>query len=81
MLREATTNEQYDRFRQGDLQAISHITDKPLFAAQLLGIVEYDNFAKGYETSGETKNLMDDARNLVRSHFPDDRERDYENER
>ena len=81
LLREATTDAQYERFRQGDVRAISHITDKPLFAAQLLKIVEYDNFAKGYETSGETKNLMDDARNLVRSHFPDDRERDYENER
>ena len=81
LLREATTDAQYDRFRQGDVRAISHITDKPLFAAQLLGIVEYDNFAKGYETSGETKNLMSDACDLVRSHFPDDRERDYENER
>ena len=81
LLREATTDEQYDRFRQGDVRAISHITDKPLFAAQLLKIVEYDNFAKGYETSNETKNLMSDARDLVRSHFPDDRERDYENER
>ena len=81
LLREATTDAQYDRFRKGDMQAISHITDKPLFAAQLLGIVEYDNFAKGYETSGETNNLMSDARDLVRSHFPDDRERDYENER
>lgn len=81
LLREATTDEQYGRFRNGDLGAISHITDKPLFAAQLLGIVEYNNFAKGYETSNETKNLMSDARDLVQSHFPDDRERDYENER
>ena len=81
LLQEATTDAQYDRFRQGDVRAIAHITDKPLFAAQLLKIVEYDNFAKGYETSGETKNLMSDARDLVSSHFPDDRERDYENER
>lgn len=81
LLQEATTGEQYDRFRQGDLQAISHITDKPIFTAQLLKIVEYDNFAKGYETSGETKNIMSDARDLVRSHFPDDRERGYENDR
>lgn len=81
LLREATTDEQYDRFRQGDMRAISHITDKPLFAAQLLNIVEYDNFAKGYETSGETKNLMSYARDLVSSHFPEDRERGYENER
>ena len=81
LLREATTAEQYDRFRQGDMRAISHITNKPLFAAQLLGIVEYDNFAKNYETSNETKNIMSDARDLIRSHFPDDRERGYENER
>jgi hypothetical protein len=63
------------------MRAISHITNKPLFAAQLLGIVEYDNFAKSYETSNETKNIMSDARDLIRSHFPDDRERAYENER
>lgn len=81
LLREATTDAQYERFRNGDTQAISHITDRPLFAAQLLGIVEYDNFFKNYETSNETKNLMSDARDLVRSHFPDDRERGYENER
>ena len=81
LLREATTDAQYEHFRNGDTRAISHITDKPLFAAQLLKIVEYDNFAKGYETSNETKTLMDDARDLVKSHFPDDRERDYENER
>jgi len=81
LLREATTDAQYERFRNGDMQAISHITSKPLFAAQLLGIVEYDNFAKGYETSNETKNLMSDARDLLRGHFPDDRERGYENER
>ena len=80
-MREATTDAQYEHFRNGDTRAISHITDKPLFAAQLLKIVEYDNFAKGYETSNETKTLMDDARDLVKSHFPDDRERDYENER
>lgn len=81
LLREATTDAQYDRFRNGDMRAISHITNKPLFAAQLLKIVEYDNFAQGYETSNETKNRMSDARDLVRSHFPDDRERGYENER
>ena len=81
LLREATTDAQYERFRNGDMQAIAHITDKPLFAAQLLQIVEYDNFAKGYETSNETKNLMSDAHDLARSYFPDDRVQGYENER
>lgn len=81
LLREATTGDEYDDFRQGDAQAISHITKDPLFAAQLLNVVRYDNLANGYEMSDHTRDLMDEASDLVSSHFDEGHDRDYENER
>lgn len=81
LLLKATTRKQYERFQQGDMNAFSHITENPLFAAQLLTVVWNENLANGDRMSEEVSRVVGDARDLVRSYFPEDRDHDYENER
>lgn len=81
LLRDATTQAQYNRFRQGDLTSIDHITTDPVFARQLLMQAEMHNRGNGYEMSWETERRMKDSRDMLKEHFGLDRGNEYENER
>ena len=81
LLKENTTDAQYDRFRRGDLTAIDHITDDKVFSRQLLMQAEMNNRSTGFEMSDETERLMTDSRDFLKDTFETDRDRGYENER
>lgn len=81
LLKENTTDAQYDRFRRGDLTAINHITDDPVFGRQLLMQAEMNNRATGFQMSWETERLLSDHRDFLKDTFETDRDRGYENER
>lgn len=81
LLKENTTDAQYDRFRRGDLTAIDHITDDKVFSRQLLMQAEMNNRSTGFEMSDETERLMTDSRDFLKDNFETDRDRGYENER
>jgi len=81
LLREATTHAQYNRFRQGDLTSIDHITTDPVFSRQLLMQAEIHNRGNGYEMSWETERRMSDSRDMLKEHFGMERDDEYENER
>lgn len=81
LLKENTTDAQYDRFRTGDLSAIDHITDDKVFGRQLLMQAEMNNRSTGFEMSPETERLMTDHRDFLKDNFETDRDRGYENER
>lgn len=80
LLKENTTDAQYDRFRRGDLTAIDHITDDPVFSRQLLMQAEMNNRSTGFEMSDETERLMEKNSDALERTF-EDRDRGYENER
>lgn len=81
LLKENTTAAQYDRFRRGDLTAIDHITDDPVFGRQLLYQAEMNNRSTGFQMSDETERLLSDSRDFLKDTFETDRDRGYENER
>lgn len=81
LLKENTTDAQYDRFRRGDLTAIDHISDDKVFSRQLLMQAEMNNRSTGFEMSDETERLMTDSRDFLKDTFETDRDRGYENER
>lgn len=81
LLKENTTDEQYDRFRRGDLTAIDHITDDPVFSRQLLMQAEMNNRSTGFEMSDETERLMEKNSDALERTFEADRDRDYGHER
>lgn len=81
LLKDHTTAAQYTRFRQGDLNAIDHITQDPVFSRQLLMEAEINNRSTGFEMSNETERRMSDSRDFLKSTFETDRDRGYENER
>ena len=81
LLKEHTTDAQYDRFRRGDLTAIDHITDDPVFGRQLMKVAELDNRSTGFQMSAETERLMADSRDFLKDTFNFGRDRGYENER
>ncbi|MCZ4354792.1 MULTISPECIES: relaxase/mobilization nuclease domain-containing protein [Roseobacteraceae] len=81
LLKENTTDAQYDRFRRGDLSAIDHITDDKVFSRQLLMQAEMNNRSTGFEMSDETERLMSDSRDYLKDTFEADRNNPYENER
>lgn len=81
LLREATTQAQYNRFRQGDLTSIDHITTDPVFSRQLLMQAEMYNRGNRYEMSQETERRMEDSRDMLKEHFGLDRGDEYVNER
>ncbi|CTQ31669.1 MobV family relaxase [Jannaschia rubra] len=81
LLKENTTDAQYDRFRRGDLSAIDHISEDEVFRRQLLMEVELNNRTTGFEMSNELENLMSDNRGFLKETFGEDRDHGYENER
>lgn len=81
LLKENTTDAQYDRFRRGDLTAIDHITDDKVFSRQLLMQAEMNNRSTGFEMSAETERHMSDSRDFLKETFETERDRGYENER
>lgn len=82
LLGEATTHAQYNRFRQGDLTSIDHITtDHPVFSRQLLMQAEIHNRGNRYEMSPEIERRMEDSRDMLKENFGLDRGDEYENER
>lgn len=81
LLKEHTTDAQYDRFRRGDLAAIDHITDDPIFGRQLLIQAEMNNRATGFKMSDETERLMSDNRDFLNNAVGTYRDHGYENER
>lgn len=78
LLREATTSHQYERFRQGHLTAIDHITTDPVYTRQLLVEVESDDRYNGYQLSDEADDRITDSCNYLREHFRSDRDYDHE---
>lgn len=81
LLKEHTTDAQYDRFRRGDLTAINHITDDPVFGRQLLVQAEMNNRSTGFQMSRETERLLSDSRDFLKDTFETDRDLGYDHER
>jgi hypothetical protein len=81
LLKENTTDAQYDRFRQGDLTAIDHITDDPVFGRQLLADAVLNHRSMGFRVSDETERLLSDHRDFLKDTFETDRDRGYDHER
>ncbi len=80
LLKENTTDAQYNRFRTGDLSAIEHITRDPVFSRQLLVEVEASNRATGFDLTQEQEDCMTAARDHLKGVFAEefDQDRDYE---
>jgi|GEM_PF-3065408 len=76
-----TTNDQYQRFRHGDLSAIEHITTDPVFARQLVSEVDNHERANGSETDRETEQAIRDHQEYLSDHFGLNRDRDNGHER
>ncbi len=81
LLKENTTDAQYNRFRTGDLSAIEHITRDPVFSRQLLVEVEASNRATGFDLTREQEDRMTAARDHLKGVFETERDNDHENER
>lgn len=81
LLKENTTEAQYDRFRRGDLSAIDHITKDQVFGRQLMVQAEMNNRSTGFVMSHETERLMSDHRDYLKETFDKDRDRSNEYER
>jgi len=81
LLRENTTDAQYDRFRRGDLGAIAHITSDPVFSRQLLLQAELNNRSTGFQMGHDLERLMSDNRDFLAKTFETDRDRDRGYER
>ncbi|MBF5080147.1 hypothetical protein F1642_14645 [Paracoccus sp. NBH48] len=81
LLKENTTEAQYDRFRRGDLGAIDHITKDQVFGRQLMVQAEMNNRSTGFVMSHETERLMSDHRDYLKETFDKDRDRSNEYER
>lgn len=81
LLGKALSSHQYERFRQGDLTAIDHITTDPVYTRQLLMEVEAHDRHIGYAMSYETENRMTDSRDFLKEHFQINRDHGYENDR
>jgi len=67
LLKERTTQDQYDRLRQGDLSAISHITTNTHFARQLALEVDLEETGRGDKLSLENQRVMDEHRQSVKT--------------
>ncbi|MGJ8690824.1 MAG: hypothetical protein ACSHXZ_15055, partial [Gammaproteobacteria bacterium] len=80
LIKESTSEAQYSRFRTGDLSAIDHITNNPVFSRQLLAEVESHDRAKGFELSREEEDRMRDARDYLKSNFKAEFERGNDHE-
>lgn len=81
LLKDHTTDEQYDRFGRGDLTAIDHITDDPVFGRQLLADTVLDIRSSGVRLSWETEAVLSDHRDFLKDAFETDRDRGYDHER
>lgn len=81
LLKENTTDAQYDRFRRGDLTAIDHITDDPVFGRQLLADAVLNHRSMGFRISDETERLLSDHRDFLKDTFETDRGHGHENQR
>jgi len=81
LLKENATDAQYDRFRRGDLTAIDHITDDPVFSRQLLMQAEMNNRSTGFRMADDLERLMADNRDFLKDTFETDRDRGYETDR
>jgi len=81
LLKENTTEAQYDRFRRGDLTAIGHITDDPVFSRQLLMQAEMNNRSTGYQMSPELERVMSDSRDFLEERLGKDNDHDHVHER
>jgi type IV secretion system T-DNA border endonuclease VirD2 len=66
LLKEQTTQDQYDRLRQGDLSAISHITTNTHFARQLALEVDLEETGRGDKLSLENQRVMEEHRENVK---------------
>jgi hypothetical protein len=78
LLRENTTDAQFNRFRTGDLSGIEHITTDPVFSRQLLAEVEGHNRANGFDLTREQELRMPESRDSLKAEFEDDRDHGYE---
>ena len=81
LLKENTTDAQYDRFRRGDLTAIEHITDDPVFSRQLLMDVELNNRSTGFRMADDLERVMSDNRDFLKERLGMDNDHDHQNER
>lgn len=81
LLKENTTDEQYDSFSRGDLTAIDHITDDPVFGRQLLAEAVLDIRSSGVRLSWETEVVLSDHRDFLEDTFETNRDRGYEFDR
>lgn len=81
LLKQNMTNQQYNRFREGDLSAIEHVTDNKVFARQLMAEVEVNDRAHGYEITAEAELRMIENREVLAANFETDHDRDRGNER
>jgi hypothetical protein len=81
LLKENTADAQYDRFRRGDLTAIGHITDDPVFSRQLLVQAEMNNRSTGFRMADDLERVMSDNRDFLKGVFETERDRGYDHER
>lgn len=81
LLRENTTDAQYDRFRRGDLSAIDHITSDPVFSRQLLMQAELNNRSTGFRMANDLERLLSDNAEFLEKTFKTGRDRGYDYER
>jgi len=78
LVQENTTDAQYERFRNGDLNAIEHITTDPVFARQLVSEVANHERANGTDFDRDTEQAIKDHQQYLSEHFGLDREHGHE---
>lgn len=80
LLRDNTTTEEMERFRNGDLTAINHITTDPVFSRQLLAEQIDEDRADGRRIPDDLERELRENRDVLQEHFKADFERDREAE-
>lgn len=78
LVQENTTDAQYERFRNGDLNAIEHITTDPVFARQLVSEVANHERANGTDFDRDSEQAIKDHQQYLNEHFGLDRDREHE---
>ena len=81
LIRDHTTDDEYEALRRGELKGAERITADPVFARQLAIAVEEHQRGEGHQFDREAENRFTEHREYLDREFEADREHDHGRER
>lgn len=81
IIRDHTTDDEYEALRRGELQGAERITTDPVFARQLAIAVEEHQRGEGHQFDREAENRFTEHREYLDREFEADRDHDHGRER